>query len=133
MDNGPSKRTYNAWDNGANTLDKVFLLHSSETDKYVGTTDDHEAQMEPRATPTEYAKQQGDSGLWDEYVTLENKVSGSWWLRSSGNMTDDKNRKEVKSYGREAVMSHGTVASVFVSMYYFVRPALWIDLESGIF
>ena len=99
---------------GNNTKDKLFLLSIPEVNKYFTNNE------ERKCAPTEYAKAQGT------YTNHDYKVGGKatcWWLRSPGN------------YGISAayVDLGGSVGDRGFRVNYdesYVRPALWIDLES---
>lgn len=103
-------------DGGNNTEDKVFLLSYAEANKYLGITDNG-YNKELGVEATAYAKKQGvyvdDNRIW-------------WWLRSPG---------EAKN---EAIQA-GPGGYIFSSSVYTsfspdaIRPALWVNLESGIF
>ena len=91
---------------GNNTQDKVFLLSYAEAWKYFGSDS---ARV---STPTKYAKANEGSGY-----------SNRWWLRSPGYYQD-----------RAALVnSDGACANGSVDNTRGVRPALWVNLESGIF
>ena len=88
---------------GNNTTDQVFLLSYVEAWKYFGSDNDR------KATTTEYANR--------EY-------SNRWWLRSPGNY----------QYYAALVYSDGSRShDGSVNSTRGVRPALWVDLESGVF
>ncbi len=74
-------------------------------------------------SPTNYAKAQG--ALTGEYwKTNEGRNMGFWWLRTSGeNLTDAIYRNADGITYMTEVNDTGLC----------VRPALWIDLDSGIF
>ena len=89
---------------GNNTQDKIFLLSYAEAWKYFGSDS---ARV---STLTKYAKaQRGDSD--------------SWWLRSPGYFQNFA--ALVNSFGARNYYS--------VNLTRGVRPALWVNLESGIF
>ena len=89
---------------GNNTQDKIFLLSYAEAWKYFGSDS---ARV---STPTEYAKAQSS----ESYV---------WWLRSPG---------YYQNYAA-FVLSNGSCGYGSVILSFGVRPALWVNLESGIF
>lgn len=119
-----SRQCYSEWitNGGNNTQDKVFLLSYAEANKYLDVTHDDSNNMKSRVAPTAYAIAQG------AYTSSSNKTTegnvAAWWLRSPGYVqlsaayvsTDGSLSFGYVSYGRRSV-----------------RPALWVNLESGIF
>lgn len=98
-------------DPGNATTDKVFLLSIDEAKRYFSSNDARACQ------PTAYAVENGaysDSGnCW-------------WWLRSPG-----RNQRDAA-----LVIYFGSVKYLgddVNSVYACARPALWVNLESGIF
>ena len=89
---------------GNNTQDKIFLLSCAEAGKYFGSDS---ARV---STPTKYAKAQSS-------------YSDMWWLRSPG----------YYSFYAALVNSDGSGNDDRVDFTRGVRPALWVNLESGIF
>ncbi len=124
VDNG-SNQGSSKWNTygGNNTKDKIFLLSCAEVYKYFGVTVEDNSSMKSRAAPTVYADMAGVFTSFDA-ITVENDEAGSWWLRSPG--SDQRRAEAVASYG--AIRDFGAIWD-----YLSVRPALWIDLESGIF
>ena len=107
---------------GNNTQDKVFLLSYAESNRYLGVTR-LQTSAEVQAAPTAYAIAQGAfaSGI---YKTVDGEAAGVWWLRSSSG------RQYYASYvGGEESLYFDYVNQKNVC----VRPALWVDLGSGIF
>ena len=101
---------------GNNTQDKVFLLSYAEAWKYFK---DDNARM---CVPTEYAIKQG---AWKKSSgKVDGKATCYWWLRSPGNL--QYNAILVDFDGSR---HFGNVYNSFIA----VRPALWVNLESGIF
>ena len=100
---------------GNNTEDKIFLLSYAEANKYLGVMYDESSNMKSRVTPTAYALQ---AGAW----TSDN--AGWWWLRSP-----DSSQERAA-----CVDSGGSLGGSYVSLgSACVRPALWINLDAGIF
>ncbi len=100
-------------DGGNNTEDKVFLLSYAEANKYLGITDDgYNEELSIEATA--YAR-------WRGAFTYDNATW--WWLRSPG---------EAKDEAIE-VCPGGCISSSFSYSSPAIRPALWVNLESGIF
>ncbi len=107
---------------GNNTQDKVFLLSCAEVEQYLSVKQDFRS-TEARVTPTEYAIKAGADAN-DTYKTADGSMAGWWWLRSPG----------YHQHSGAAVDSAG-VLSHFSSSFDtgIVRPALWLNLNSGIF
>jgi hypothetical protein len=113
-------------DGGRDTLDRVFLLSIAEAERFF--KDDAERQ----ALNTPYVKTMMPAvrvNLWREgnlqYFKMVAPEFSWWWLRSPG----------IYSYAT-GVDRDGNVNSsgIFVDDDNdAVRPALWIDLDSGIF
>lgn len=128
VDNSSSQSysDYNT-NSGNNTQDKIFLLSYSEANKYFNvqhyTVNGSGNNTKSRVAPTAYAIKQG-AYTYSGYKTADGKVAAYWWLRSSGSFQDDAASIEL-----DGSFSHCNVHDYQVC----VRPALWIDLESGIF
>ena len=96
---------------GNNTEDQVFLLSYKEAFEDYFTSD-----MERICIPTGYAVQNGAYRDDDTGVCY-------WWLRSPGSFQNGAT--DVKSGGLSSVgVTHDRSC---------IRPALWVNLESGIF
>lgn len=116
-------------DGGRDTKDKVFLLSASEANRYFGLDYDvwpenTRAYMEPTA----YA--QGKGALTSNSILSESgNPTGLWWLRSPGD------KQNFATY----VMCDGGLGSGLAGeskeriLWCCVRPAMWIDLSSGVF
>ena len=120
-----SNQCYSSWSTsgGNNTQDKVFLLSYAEANKYLGVTRYDSNNTKSRVTPTAYAISQG---VWTSkgYKTTDGEAAGRWWLRSPG----------LDNYSAADVGSDGSYDSTIISyLRNSVRPALWVNLESGIF
>lgn len=116
---------YSGWNTsgGNNTQDKVFLLSYAEANKYFGVTDDNSSNTKSRIAPTAYAIAHGAwTSLYEK--TADDIDAGWWWLRSPG--YDQKLAARVDAdgslYANRVNVGSGSV-----------RPALWVNLESGIF
>ncbi len=120
VDNG-SSQGYSKWNTsgGNNTQDRVFLLSYAEANKYLGVTYDDSNNTKSRVAPTAYAIKQG-AYTSSSNRTADGTASGWWWLRSPGSSRD--NAADVRTGGYLVINFSGCV-----------RPALWINLESGIF
>ena len=88
---------------GNATQDQVFLLSSTEANKYFSSDSARQCK------PTDYAYEAFDGHCW-------------WWLRSPGD----------NQYRAAYVTDDGDVdeSGYEVECYHAVRPALWIDLNS---
>lgn len=104
------------------TEDSVFLLSYAEANRYLGVTDVNSLNLKSMVAPTEYAKSQGATE--SEYLTAEGKAAGWWWLRSPG----------PTKYQASNVITRSTINCALVyENGGCARPALWVNLESGIF
>ncbi len=114
---------YSEWntDGGNNTEDKIFLLSYTEANRYLGVKyweDDFGNNMKSRVVPTEYARKN------NALLSNTNETTRWWWLRSPG---------DYQGYAA-IVNNYGSLDSI--EAYYdtgVVRPALWLDLNAGIF
>lgn len=122
VDNSSSQR-YWSTDGGNDTQDKIFLLSYAEANEYLGVTFGDSSNIQSRVAPTAYAIAQG-AYTSDDYKTADGEAAGAWWLRSPGYYQDDASE----------VRCDGSLNSTRVShTFYCVRPALWVNLESGTF
>ena len=96
---------------GNNTEDQVFLLSFKEASEDYFSSDEERICM-----PTDYAVQNGAYTDGDTGACL-------WWLRSPG-----RDQSKAVLVGTEGWRYNHEVYG-----YACVRPALWINLESGIF
>ncbi len=124
VDNSKSQGS-SRWDTngGNNTQDKIFLLSYAEANKYFGVAWEDGNNMKSRVTPTAYALK---AGAWtnDSKTTADGAKAGWWWLRSPGDFQSDA----------ASVSSAGSLSDNIVPNFRgYVRPALWLNLESGIF
>ncbi len=109
---------------GNNTNDKVFLLSLAEAYRYLGGRNRETWWYVDNGmtTPTAYAKAKGawtNSG--DSTIYIDNCW---WWLRSPGYYVQ-RNAAYVSDGGLHYDHVHFTDGAV--------RPALWVNLNSGIF
>ena len=116
-----SEQGYSGWggNGGNNTQDKVFLLSFAEVHKYLGVNN---TESPRRVAPTAYAINQGAST--DFYKTADGQAAGWWWLRSPGGFQDTAAHVDnagALNIGR-VDLDGGCV-----------RPALWVNLNSGTF
>ena len=101
---------------GNNTLDKLFLLSYAEANRYSDVALKYETNASSRVTPTAYAKARGAA-------VNTGTASGPWWLRSPGNRGDHA----------ASVATNGSLQTTSVSSASIcVRPAMWVNLQSGI-
>lgn len=111
---------------GNSTYDKIFLLSYAEANKYLAVqhweTDGSDENMKSRVAPTAYAIAQGAS-CDSLYQTADGQPAGWWWLRSPGFIQD--NAAYVNCDGSLSDLNATNSDNA-------VRPAFWLDLESGI-
>ncbi len=110
IDNG-KEQAYKGYDisGGKNTEDRIFLLSHAEVHKYFGSDESR------KALATDYAEAQG---TWRD----SDKICW-WWLRSPGPSLSEA----------ELVLSTGeTFSNAVIYKYVSVRPAMWVDLGSGL-
>lgn len=120
-----SSQGYSGWSTsgGNNTQDKIFLLSYAEANQYLDVTYDDSKNMKSRVAPTAYAKKQ-EVYTSNRNKTADGDVAGRWWLRSPGS------RRDLATFvSHDGSLSDSGGTDVFTC----VRPALWINLESGIF
>lgn len=124
VDNSKSQ-CYSGWNasGGNNTQDKVFLLSYAEANKYFGVTYDNSSNTKSRVAPTAYAIAQG-AFTYSYDKTADSTDAGWWCLRSPGNYQD-------RAAGVDTVGSLGNSSVSNVSGS--VRPALWVNIDAGIF
>ncbi len=111
---------------GNNTTDQIFLLSCAEAHQYLNVESKNvnaNNSIHTRIIPTTYAIAQG-ARIKDSDQSEEGTLTGVWWLRSLGS-----------NYRRAAcVLNDGSLDYDAVHYKDFVvRPALWVDLNSGIF
>ena len=103
---------------GNDVADRIFLLSITEVNRYFSSD---EARV---CVPTDYAKAQG---IWRSSIYSESGGATCWWwLRSPGSLSDHA----VLVSGGGAVDIEGRGVYNILGG---IRPALWIDLGSGIF
>ena len=101
---------------GNNTQDKVFLLSYAEAGKYFKDDD------AIKCAPTDYAIKQGAYTVSSSKA--DGRATGWWWLRSPGYILHSA---ALVSYDGSR-FSDGVSSTNGV-----VRPAFWLNLESGLF
>ncbi|MDO4484473.1 MAG: DUF6273 domain-containing protein [Clostridia bacterium] len=118
------KQGYDKWttNGGNNTLDKVFLLSYAEANKYFGVTRENSNNTKSRVHPTDYAVKQGAYASSSE--TSEGAKAGWWWLRLPGSSQGYAAYVSADGSLRDSGVSRGSGC---------IRPAFWVNLESGIF
>ena len=124
VDNSKSQG-YSGWSTsgGNNTQDKIFLLSYAETNKYFGVTWEDDNNTKSRVQPTAYANTQG-AYTNSYYTTSDGAAAGFWWLRSPGHNQNYAARVNAGGSLYTYSVNDDNIA---------VRPALWVNLESGIF
>ena len=101
----------------------MFLLSYAEANKYFGVTYNNSSNTKSRVAPTAYAIAQG-TGKNSSYKTADGIDAGWWRLRSPG----------VSQYDAAYVSTDGSLYANRVNAGSgSVRPALWVNLEAGIF
>ena len=120
-----SIQCYSGWSTsgGNNTQDKVFLLSYAEANKYLGVTYGNINNTKSHVAPTAYAISQGASNSYD-YKTTDGEAAWWWWLRSPG---------FLQTYAAFVSPDGSLIDSGVSGAWGSVRPALWVNLESGIF
>lgn len=117
---------------GNNTEDKIFLLSCAEAIQYFDTkymgVEGSENNVAARVSPTKYALNNGAYVDENDYQiackTSDGNKAGWWWLRSPGDYQGNA----------AAVSFYGSFASKYSdNSYICIRPALWVNLDSGIF
>ena len=97
-------------DGGNDTQDKIFLLSYRQAEQYFDVTINNDENIKSRMQPTDYALAHGAGKL-------------GWWLRSQG--------PEQNTAAR--VYSVGALDYDFTGFEECVRPALWVNIDSGVF
>lgn len=114
-------------DDGNNTQDKLFLMSYAEALQYFDVQLEEAAgaagNMKSRVAPTAYAVKNG-AVAFDDLRTADGAPAGWWWLRSPGG---------VKSMAVGVDLNGSLYYSFVNSGSGCVRPALWVDLDSGMF
>lgn len=116
---------YSGWSTsgGNNTQDKVFLLSYAEANKYFSVTYNNSSNTKSRVAPTAYTIAQG-AGKNSSYKTADGIDAGWWRLRSPG----------VSQYYAAYVSTYGSLYANRVNVGSgSVRPALWVNIDAGIF
>ena len=128
VDNSKSQG-YSGWytNGGSNTQDKIFLLSYAEAHQYFGVqyweVSGSTSNMRSRVAPTAYAIARG-AYTSSSYQTADGKATGWWWLRSPGL---GQNCAAFVNYVGALGSDRVNIGSASV------RPAFWINLESGLF
>lgn len=103
------------------TKDKVFLLSSEEVRQYI--SDDLYHCEAARAYPSDYAVERYPGIYYDDYSPKGVALACDWWLRSqdfSGGIADQ-------------IDPSGSLDMCDVSSEIFIRPAVWVDMNAGVF
>ena len=111
-------QNYSEWSTsgGNNTQDQIFLLSYAGTNKYFDVTYSDDNNTKARVRPTAYAEKQS--------VDASNSSTGWWWLRSPG-----EEQRSAACVDTDGSLNYSNVNDDTGC----VRPALWVNLESGIF
>ena len=115
-----STPSYNGHSGGADTQDRIWLLSREEAEEYFS------GNASRKAVPTAFAVAQGVSQFDGSDIDCMLNGEGCcwWWLRSPGNGSN------FASY----VYGDGSLYNYLVhSTSDAVRPAFWLNLDSGIF
>ena len=111
-----------AFTGGNNTQDRLFLLSCAEANRYLDVTIENTANTGSRAAPTAFAVFAG-ADIQRGCLTADGDAAGRWWLRSPGNhpnsgacVSPEGSLSYTRAYHRNCM----------------VRPAFWLDLNSGI-
>ncbi len=116
---------YSQWHTlgGNNTQDKVFLLSYAEANRYLDVSLENKNNQKARVAPTVYALEKR-CYIKNDYQTADGQPAGWWWLRSPG----------YTQYTVADVLHSGSLDyNNMNDSSAVVRPALWVDLGSGIF
>ena len=119
-----SSQGYSGWSTsgGNNTKDQIFLLSYEEASKYfdvkLGCNN-----TKACVRPTAYAEKLG-AYTSSSCKTADGDNAGWWWLRSPG---------DYQSFAARVLLGGSLDFSSVYYDYGCVRPALWVNLESGIF
>ena len=106
---------------GKDTTDRVFLLSYAEANRYLGVSWYGDGSDKARMELTEYAIQKGAGYHTPRFEDDDGRTYWHWWLRSPGYKQDDAS---------DVTTSGSLVTSGVTSEFPFVRPALWVDLNS---
>lgn len=122
VDNSAGQTYWDA-DGGNNTQDRIFLLSYAQANLYLDVRYPSGKNLKSQMAPTAYAVAQGAT-VSEDLKTEEGENTGWWWLRNPGRNGSSAERvTDVGALHYNLVnANHGCV-----------RPALWINLESGIF
>lgn len=109
----------------ADTQDRVYILSFAEAEKYFGRIDnrfpDAMCNVKSRVSPTDYAAAQGGGKGHPSFRTMEDRVTGRYWLRSPSDQLDEG----------LFVETDGSVAIAPADCgYILVRPVIWLDLNA---
>ena len=116
VDNSQAQGQWSTYGGNNTEQDKVFLLSYAEAMKYFAN------DAERRCVPTAYAVSNG--ATQSSNFKLDGQKCCLWWLRSPGS----------SSYTAALVISSGSISGSRVNYWdNAVRPAIWVNLESGVF
>lgn len=107
---------------GGNTQDRIFALSYAEAHAFFGIAYKDSSHQEACAAPTDYASAKGVRSAFVSYAP-DGRKNHNWWLRSPGRA------QSLASF----VTGAGSLDCTGVELNTnCVRPALWVDLASGI-
>lgn len=108
---------------GNNTEDKVFLLSYAEANRYLGVTSENSGNKESRVKPTDYALKAG-AITTGNYRPENGQETGWWWLRSPGTS---------QGYAADVYNDGSLYDDNVREVSGCIRPAFWLNLDSGMF
>ena len=121
LDNSSSQDDWQT-SGGRDTQDLVFALSYAEAYQYFGIAYKDDSHQEACAAPTDYAGAKGVRSAFVSYAP-DGRKNHNWWLRSPG---------RAQSLA-SLVIGAGSLDCTGVELSTnCVRPALWVDLASGI-
>ena len=120
-----SSQGYSGWSTsgGNNTKDQIFLLSYVGANKYFDVTYSDNDNTKARVKPTAYAEKQSTDAN-NSNMTADDSSTGWWWLRSPG-----EDQRSAACVDTDGSLNYSNVNDDTGC----VRPALWVNLESGIF
>lgn len=119
---GQQQQDYWQTNGGRDTQDRVFALSYAEAYQYFGIAYKDDSHQEACAAPTDYASAKGVRSAFVSYAP-DGRKNHNWWLRSPG---------RAQSLA-SLVTGAGSLDCTGVELSTnCVRPALWVDLASGI-
>ena len=123
-DNSASQK-YSEWKtNGGNqTQDQIFLLSYAEANRFLGV-EYSKKNIKACVTPTAYAISRGAMTTDSNDTSDGESAAVWWWLRSPGSNQRSAATVNISGSLRSFTVNNNTAV---------VRPALWVNTDSGIF